>query len=367
MSSFSIAVLKPAHGKKAVKRRLLEPNGDLVKFDHTLFVKMWLMANVSVPNDADLVAELLRKINSRSDIATVHGAVAPGIIPSELQPRWSSESHGASRTLLDADRFYIPFDIDKAPLTEGSAAGKGENLYAFAEQAREEILPRAFRHCELVIRASSSTGLNLTRGSLHAYALLEQPAPLAAIYRWLKGCRRAASLSTRGQPLQANCFCLVGLSLSALPIPCPSICASSCCLDFSAHQGSIGASLTPRWRLRRRASGARMSPALNSAGGRSWLVIWATARVGSASSIRCRLPWATQLGRASLPTRSLLRCTRLSPRIPTSMPSARASTRSRGCAANSCACGPRMRCAKRASTRVSTAVRARFPRMEFWA
>ena len=35
-------------------------------------------------------------------------------------------------------------------------------------------------------------------------------------------------------PLPANCFCLVGLSLSALPIPCPSICASSCCLAFSA-------------------------------------------------------------------------------------------------------------------------------------
>ena len=51
MSSFSIAVLKPAHGKKAVKRRLLDPNGDLVKSDHTLFVKMWLMANVSGSDD----------------------------------------------------------------------------------------------------------------------------------------------------------------------------------------------------------------------------------------------------------------------------------------------------------------------------
>ena len=211
MSSFSIAVLKPAHGRKAVKRRLLEPDGDLVKSDHTLFVKMWLMANVSVPNDADSVAELLREINSRSDIATVHGAVAPGIIPSELQPRWSSESHGASRTLLDADRFYIPFDIDKAPLTEGSAAGKGENLYAFAEQAREEILPRAFRHCELVIRASSSTGLNPSRGSLHAYALLEQPAPLAAIHRWLKG------LQASGKPVDPRPALAGQLFLSGRP------------------------------------------------------------------------------------------------------------------------------------------------------
>ena len=54
MSRFGISVLKPAQGKKAVKRRLLDPNGALVKSDHTLFVKMWLMANVSVPNDARL-------------------------------------------------------------------------------------------------------------------------------------------------------------------------------------------------------------------------------------------------------------------------------------------------------------------------
>ena len=87
MSSFDIAVLKPAHGKKAVKRRLLEPDGAIVKSDHTLFVKMWLMANVSRPNDADSVAEFLREINSRSDIATVHGA-------------HSCSTHSAARGLI---------------------------------------------------------------------------------------------------------------------------------------------------------------------------------------------------------------------------------------------------------------------------
>jgi hypothetical protein len=209
VSRFGIAVLKPSHDRKAVKRRLLEPNGTLVKSDHTLFVKMWLMANVSVPNDADSVAELLRGISPRSDIATVHGAVAPGIAPSKLQPRWSSESHGASCTLLNVDRSYIPFDIDKAPLAEGSAAGKGENLYAFAEQVRDEILPRAFRHCELVIRASSSTGLNPCRGSLHCYAPLDQPVPLPKIYRWLKGLQ-ASGLPFDPRPALAGQLFLSG-------------------------------------------------------------------------------------------------------------------------------------------------------------
>ena len=80
MSRFGIAVLKPAHGKKAVKRRLLEPNGALVKSDHTLFVKMWLMANVSVPNDADSVAELLRGINSSPTSRLCMALSRPGFL-----------------------------------------------------------------------------------------------------------------------------------------------------------------------------------------------------------------------------------------------------------------------------------------------
>jgi hypothetical protein len=187
VSRFGIAVLKPSHNRVAVKRRSLDPNGALVKADHTLFVKLWFMANVSRPGDPDSVAEFLGEINSRSDLMNVHGAVASGIAPSELQPRWSSESRGAARTILDVDRSYIPFDFDKVKLAEGSAAGKGENLPALAEQARDEILPAAFRHCALIIRASSSTGLNPSLGSMHAYALLDQPVPLAKTHRWLSG------------------------------------------------------------------------------------------------------------------------------------------------------------------------------------
>jgi hypothetical protein len=144
MSRFGIAVLKPSHDRNANKRRVLDADGVLIKSDHTLSIKMWLMANVSVPNDADSVAEFLLGINSRPDVTTVHGLVAPGISPFELQPRWSGESHGSQRTLLDTDRPYIPLDIDKMRLPEGSVIGNGENLYAFAEQVREEILPRPF-------------------------------------------------------------------------------------------------------------------------------------------------------------------------------------------------------------------------------
>ena len=52
MSSFDIAVLKPAHGKKAVKRRLLEPDGAIVKSDHTLFVKTASATTASWPSTA---------------------------------------------------------------------------------------------------------------------------------------------------------------------------------------------------------------------------------------------------------------------------------------------------------------------------
>ena len=145
------------------------------------------MASVGCPNDAGHVADFLRSLNSRPDIMTVHGVPAPGISPSEWQPRWSSDSRGSLPTLLDADRSSIPIDIDKATLPDGSALGEGRNLVALAEYVRDEILPPAFRNAELVVRASSSTGFNPTHGSLHIYALLDRLVPLATIYRWLKG------------------------------------------------------------------------------------------------------------------------------------------------------------------------------------
>ena len=53
MSNFGLSVLKPGDGRKAVKHRSLDPSGAVIKSDHTLSVKMWLMANVSVSNDAE--------------------------------------------------------------------------------------------------------------------------------------------------------------------------------------------------------------------------------------------------------------------------------------------------------------------------
>jgi hypothetical protein len=287
VSCFGIAVLKPSHDRKAVKRRLLEPNGDLVKSDHTLFVKMWFMANVSVRNDADSVAELLRGINPRSDIATVHGAVAPGIDPSKLQPRWSSESHGASCTLLNVDRPYIPFDIDKAPLAEGSAAGKGGNLYAFAEQVRDEILPRAFRHCELVIRASSSTGLNPCRGSLHCYALLDQPVPLPKIYRWLKGLQ-ASGLPFDPRPAIAGQLFLSGRQeFVGLADPVPVNLRSWCCQVFSASRAiSTGVNSNRSSQCARRPNAGLSTSALARVGARFSIAISVMAEVDLASSHR---------------------------------------------------------------------------------
>ena len=86
---------------------------------------------------------------------------------------------------------YILFDYDGIKVPEGSTLGRPEHILEQALYVREEILPKAFRDVEMVIRASSSTGFDPLRIHLHAYALLDQPAPLAAIYRYLKSLQLA--------------------------------------------------------------------------------------------------------------------------------------------------------------------------------
>jgi hypothetical protein len=206
---FRISLLKSESGR-ANKRRELGPDG-VIKTDHSLLVKRWRMASQQRQNDHDQVADLLRQLSPRFDITTVHGSIAPGIASTEWHPRWSDESRGSSRTLLPADRCYIPFDADKVKLAEGSAAGEGRHIVALAEQIREEVLPPEFRHATLVIRASSSTGLNPTFGSLHCYALLDRLVPLATIYDFIKGAQAS------GLPLDPRPALPGQLFLSARP------------------------------------------------------------------------------------------------------------------------------------------------------
>jgi hypothetical protein len=177
---FAITAMKASRGL-AVKVRELAPDGSIIKGDHTLLEKWWLMKVLECPNDAGHVADLLRPWLTRFDVMTVHGTPAPGLNLARRHPRWSSEGRGADATLISPEVTFIPFDGDKFEFPEGSTIGEGQNIVGQAEYFREEFLPPAFRDVELVVRASSSTGLSLERGSLHIYALfkggLADPVP----------------------------------------------------------------------------------------------------------------------------------------------------------------------------------------------
>lgn len=200
-----------AHGGLAVKGRRLELDGQVTKFDYTLNEKLWRFWWVECDNDVDEIVQLLRRLNTRPDFATLHGAPAPGIRSSQWHPRWSSEGRGDTRTLVDVDRSSIPFDCDKFPLPPNSTLGDGQNIFAQAEYVREDILPRAFRNAELVVRASSSTGFSRERGSLHCYAMVDPPVPLPTSHRWLKG------LQASGGPFDPRVALPGQLFLSARP------------------------------------------------------------------------------------------------------------------------------------------------------
>ncbi len=188
-AEFALTRLKAKRGL-AVKRRT-RSHGKETKFDPTLDEVRWQIRRYSIEADVDKITLFQRAMAKRQVLCVVHGDPAPGLDPYDWHRRWSSEVHGAERTLVETSRFYIPIDLDSAPLPPGSGLDKGENLYALAEYAREELLPAALRYVDLAVAASSSTGLKPSRGSLHAYALLDRATPLATIYRWLDGAKKA--------------------------------------------------------------------------------------------------------------------------------------------------------------------------------
>jgi hypothetical protein len=186
---FAVAVLKARRGL-AVKKRTLS-HGKMTKFDPTLNEAFWQIRRHAIELDVDKITLFHRAMAGRKDLCIVHGDPAPGVNGTGWRRRWFADVHGDERTIVDAERWYIPLDLDSAPLPAGSGLDKGENLYALAEYVRDELLPPPLRCVDLAIAASSSTGLKPGFGSLHAYALLERATPLGKIYKWLDGAKKS--------------------------------------------------------------------------------------------------------------------------------------------------------------------------------
>ena len=102
-----------AHGGLAVKGRRLDPDGQFNKFDYTLNEKLWRFWRAECENDADEIVELLRRLNTRSDIATLHGIPAPEFI------HRSGIRGGAARAAVSRARSSMPTGLP-FPLTSTS-------------------------------------------------------------------------------------------------------------------------------------------------------------------------------------------------------------------------------------------------------
>jgi hypothetical protein len=184
----SITVLQARRGL-AVKKRARSAHGEVTKADAAQTESHWRMARVGLEADVDRIVRFLRRLATRKDLATVHGVPAPGVSPNQWVRRLSAEAHGSDRTLVEQDLGFIPIDIDDGQLQQGSGLAYGQNLYAAAEYAREVFLPPALRDVDLAIGAASSTGFKDDRLSLHAYVILDRSAPMPVVYRWLAGAK----------------------------------------------------------------------------------------------------------------------------------------------------------------------------------
>jgi hypothetical protein len=184
----SLTVLRAQCGL-AVKKRTRLAHGQVTKSDPMLKESLWRMARARLEADADRIVRFLRCMATRQDLATAHGVPAPGISPDQWVRRLSAEVHGSNRTLIEQDLGFIPLDIDDGQLPQGSVLSRGQNLVAAGEYARETFLPSALRDVDLALAAASSTGFKDDRLSLHAYAVLDRSVPMPVVYRWLAGAK----------------------------------------------------------------------------------------------------------------------------------------------------------------------------------
>lgn len=246
---FVITVLQARRGL-AVKKRTRLAHGQVTKSDPTLNELHWRIGRYRTEADVDCVVRFLRIMAGRCDLATVHGDPAPGVDPNHWVRRLSAESHGSNRTIVEAARSYIPIDLDNAPLPQGSALGEGQNFFGLAEYARETLMPPALRRVDLAISAASSTGFQSDRGSLHAYAMLDRPVPLAVIYRWLAGAKASGlpldprpalpgQLFLTGRPLLFGLNDPVPRSLHAFVLPGRSLRATA--IDWNEFSAPLAA------------------------------------------------------------------------------------------------------------------------------
>jgi hypothetical protein len=207
----SITVLQAQRGL-AVKKRIRLAHGQVTKSDPTLKESYWRVARVRLEADADRIVRFLQRMSPRQDLATAHGVPAPGVLPKQWVRRLSADVHGRNRTLVEQDLGFIPLDIDDGQLPQGSALSRGQNLVVAAEYARETYLPSALRDVDLAIAAASSTGFKDDSLSLHAYAVLDRPVPMPVIYRWLAGAK-ASGLPLDPRPALPGQLFLTGRPL----------------------------------------------------------------------------------------------------------------------------------------------------------
>jgi hypothetical protein len=366
-NEISITVLQAQRGL-AVKKRARSAHGKETKSDPTLTESFWRMARVRLEADADRVVRFLRHLASRRDLATVHGVPTPGVSPNQWVRRLSAEVHGPNRTLVEQDLGFIPIDINDGQLPQGSALDQGQNLYPAAEYARETFLPPALRDVDLAIAAASSSGFKDDRLSLHAYAVLDHSVPMPAVYKWLAGAK-ASGLPLDPRPALPGQLFLTGRPLLIGlddPVPphlhafvLPGRCQRATSIDWNEFSAPLAAYTASERRAH--VAGAELG----------WRAILERHLGDGAGRLGFYKPLSIALGYAARSSESADEIAGVMYAIVTAHPHLTAERAGQYTA--QWLRGELMRfrskdAAREASidARVS-AVRARFPRMEFWA
>ena len=135
----------------------------------------------------------------------VAGAPIPGLDLSKPQLRRSNNSDASTNTLINAPRSWLALDLDDIAVP--APMGDADQLPKAAEFIRDTVLPREFRGIEMVVAATSSTGLKgaiIVR--LRLFCQLSCAYPLERLLGWGRAAQIAGvpvdpAVLLRSQPI----------------------------------------------------------------------------------------------------------------------------------------------------------------------
>ena len=184
MSSYEFTLLQVAEVGATAAKSATRGADDAISWKPYDNVTRWWM-RPSTATDNEAMSRKLRLFSSRPELMIVAGAPIAGLDLSRPQLRRSNNPDASTNTLTNELRSWMALDFDDVTVPE--PMGDANQLPQAAEFIRDNLLPPEFRGKEIIVTATSSTGLKgLGVARMRLFCLIDHEHELERLRQWAK-------------------------------------------------------------------------------------------------------------------------------------------------------------------------------------